>query len=166
MCRQGWLELSKLTKTKLILGLSRRKGPLIGRVSFPVTLSTPALGRRRMDVFGTAGPHSLLLASPHVTSLGRRCSELGLLVFLARLFAVQCSRVKIAGVEGTALTLLRSGCPPPLDQAPLGLGVMAFCCFPLASSHLLRPQRPGRNVLVWSIMEPWSSWRLCVPFYG
>lgn len=164
-----WTRLARIAenyKNKLILGLSRRKGPLKGRVSFPVTPGIPALGRRRMDALGTPSPHSLLLASPHSVSLGGRCSGLGLLVFLARPLAVQCSRVKIAGVEGTALTLLLSTHPPPLDQAPPGLGVTAFRCFTLASSHLLRPQRPGRNVLVWYILEPWSSWRPCVPFYG
>lgn len=78
-----------------------------------------------MNALQTPSPHTQLRARPHPASLGRGCSGLGLLVFLARPLAVQCSRVKIAEVEGTALTSLLSA-PPPLDQAPPGLGVTAF----------------------------------------
>lgn len=113
-----------------------------------------------MNAFQTPGPHSPLLASPHPSSLGRGCSGLGLLVFLARPLVVQCSRVKIAGVEGTALTNFAAFCPPPHPGPGASWSWShSVRCFSLAPSHLLRPQWPGRNVLVWFSSEPWNSWR-------
>lgn len=74
-----------------------------------------------MNVLQAPRAHTQLLARPHPASLGRGCSGLGLLVFLARPLAVQCSGVKIAEVEGTALTSLCSAPPPPRTRRLLVL---------------------------------------------
>lgn len=79
--------------------------------------------------------------------------RLGLLVFLARPLAIQCSWVKIAGVEGTALTLLLSA-PAPWTQAPPGLGATAFRYLTLALSHL--KGLGGQEGMFWS----GTSWSL------
>ena len=84
-----------------------------------------------MNALQTPSPHTQLLARPHPASLGRGCSGLGLLVFLARPLAVQCSRVKIAEVEGTALTSLLSA-PLPWTRRLLVLELQLL--LPLSGS--------------------------------
>ena len=150
----GLAEVAENDKNKLILELSGGRA-LWGKESPSQSPPRhPSLGRRGINALQTPGPQIPLRASPHPASLGRGCLGLGLLVFLARPLAVQCSRVKIAGVEGTALTSLLSAHPPPLDQAPPGLGATVFHCFTLAPSHLLRPLS-GQGGMFWSGMS-WS----------
>lgn len=168
--RTGLAGIAENDKNKFILGLSRGKDSLKGGIAFPVTPEAPQPpGRRRMNALQTPQSSHPAPCSPHPTSLEKGCPGLGPLVFLASPLPVQCPRVKITGLEGTALTLLLSAQRHPTPTpgpAPPGLGAMAFCCFSLAPSHLLRSQQPGRNLLVWYILAPWSSWRPSVPFHG
>lgn len=116
-------------KSKFLLGLSPLPWSSEGRVHFLNAPEAQSQSRKK------AGRRQPLLASLHPPLWGKDVQD-WLLVFLARPLAVQCSGVKIAGVEGTALTLLLSAPTSTLDQAPPGLGAMAFHSLSLALSHL------------------------------
>lgn len=121
-------EIAGNGKGKFLLGLSPLPWSSEGRVHLLNALK-PNLRAEK------AGRRQPLLASLHPPLWGRDVQD-WLLVFLARPLAVQCSGVKIAGVEGTALTLLLSASTSTPDQAPPGLGAMAFHSLCLALSHL------------------------------
>lgn len=135
MCGQGWLQLPKTTKTSLFLGYLKGKAPE-GKGLLPSRPQHPSPGKGKVGSPWNSRSPQPAPCQPHAASLGGRCSGLGLLVFLARPLAVQCSRVKIAGVEGTALTLLLSASPPPRTRRllvlELQLPVASFWLHPIS----------------------------------